>query len=293
MPKVTVSQKKPLHLSKPEASKVCLPSPVLPVVNFNFYFLKTNLYCFHLDSISQAQDVDINTNSMATADSAITGKNYQDTFHAIYRNVMTEESTNDTFHANPEPAKTLESTQDTSQANVEHSNTGETSQDTSHSTSNDAEPPTMKQNPEPTKTEASSQITAQTNSEPAMENGKQDIFHGWLATDATSPLKHQSFTPKTWEETDIDIRVTHCGLCASDLNTMRSGWGETLYPVCCGHEIVGTAIRVGEKAREGIRVGDRVGVGPQGYNCHRGDCECCVSGRENYCPRRIGTYGER
>lgn len=44
--------------------------------------------------------------------------------------------------------------------------------------------------------------------------------------------------------------------------------------------------------REGISVGDRVGVGPQGYTCRRADCECCSSGRENYCPRRVGTYGD-
>ncbi|KAL8902073.1 MAG: hypothetical protein Q9207_004898 [Kuettlingeria erythrocarpa] len=66
-----------------------------------------------------------------------------------------------------------------------------------------------------------------------------------------------------------------------------------MYPCCVGHEIVGHAVRVGSAAREGIKVGDRVGVGPQGYTCRRADCECCSAGMENYCPRRVGTYGDR
>ncbi|KAI4166487.1 MAG: hypothetical protein LQ348_007802 [Seirophora lacunosa] len=125
------------------------------------------------------------------------------------------------------------------------------------------------------------------------ETKKSDVFHGWLATDATSPMQHGAFTPKAWRETDVDIRVTHCGVCASDVHVLRSGWGETLYPCCVGHEIVGHAVRVGSQARPGIKPGDRVGVGPQGYTCRRADCDCCAAGMENYCPRRVGTYADR
>lgn len=34
----------------------------------------------------------------------------------------------------------------------------------------------------------------------------------------------QEFEPKEWEETDVDIKVSHCGICGSDLHTLRSGW---------------------------------------------------------------------
>jgi alcohol dehydrogenase (NADP+) len=34
----------------------------------------------------------------------------------------------------------------------------------------------------------------------------------------------QEFEPKPWEETDIDIKISHCGICGSDLHTLRSGW---------------------------------------------------------------------
>lgn len=37
-------------------------------------------------------------------------------------------------------------------------------------------------------------------------------------------MKWQEFTPKEWEETDVDIKITHCGICGSDIHTLRSGW---------------------------------------------------------------------
>jgi alcohol dehydrogenase (NADP+) len=69
-------------------------------------------------------------------------------------------------------------------------------------------------------------------------------------------------------------------ICASDLHTLRSGWGPTDYPVVVGHEIVGKAVRVGKDVPTGIKVGDRVGVGAQSGACHnqKGDCEACADG---------------
>ena len=66
-------------------------------------------------------------------------------------------------------------------------------------------------------------------------------------------MKWQSYEPKEWKETDVDIKITHCGICGSDLHTLRSGWFPTPYPCVVGHEIVGTAVRVGSKAEGGIK----------------------------------------
>lgn len=62
-----------------------------------------------------------------------------------------------------------------------------------------------------------------------------------------------------------------------------------------GHEIVGTAVRVGTAAAAAgrIKVGDRVGVGAQASSCLRADCEECAEGLESYCPRTVGTYNGR
>ncbi|KAI9791743.1 MAG: hypothetical protein M1816_003553 [Peltula sp. TS41687] len=121
-------------------------------------------------------------------------------------------------------------------------------------------------------------------------------FQGWLGLGPDSVdgnLQWKTYEPKRWEETDVDIKVTHCGICGSDLHTLRSGWGETLYPCCVGHEIVGTAVRVGNKVEGGIKVGDRVGVGAQSASCLRSDCAECSDGLESYCPRKTDTYNDK
>ncbi|EPS26266.1 NADP-dependent alcohol dehydrogenase 7 [Penicillium oxalicum] len=120
-------------------------------------------------------------------------------------------------------------------------------------------------------------------------------FEGWMGLNkeaAQGNMVWQQFEPKPWEETDVDIKVTHCGICGSDMHTLRSGWGPTNYPCCVGHEIVGIAVRVGSQAEGNIKVGDRVGVGAQSGACQNvdGDCEACANGLEQHCNRMVGTY---
>jgi D-arabinose 1-dehydrogenase-like Zn-dependent alcohol dehydrogenase len=68
--------------------------------------------------------------------------------------------------------------------------------------------------------------------------------------------------------------LAHCGICASDLHVLRSGWGPTDYPTVVGHEIIGYAVKLGKNV-QGINLGDRVGVGAQSDSCHH--CEECVN----------------
>ena len=52
-------------------------------------------------------------------------------------------------------------------------------------------------------------------------------FEGWMGLDkeaAEGKMVWQEFEPKEWEETDVDIKISHCGICGSDLHTLRSGW---------------------------------------------------------------------
>ncbi|RDW67656.1 hypothetical protein BP6252_09052 [Coleophoma cylindrospora] len=124
-------------------------------------------------------------------------------------------------------------------------------------------------------------------------------FEGWMGLDknsANGQMVWQEFEPKTWEETDIDIQITHCGICGSDLHMLRAGWYPTPYPCCVGHEIVGIAVRVGSEATGGIKVGDRVGVGAQADACLQRNgkkCDECAQGKEQYCVDRfVNTYGD-
>jgi alcohol dehydrogenase (NADP+) len=53
------------------------------------------------------------------------------------------------------------------------------------------------------------------------------IFQGWMGLDKDSSkgkMVWQEYEPKTWTEDDVDIKVTHCGICGSDIHTLRSGW---------------------------------------------------------------------
>lgn len=55
-------------------------------------------------------------------------------------------------------------------------------------------------------------------------------FQGWLGKDKDSVKGNMvwgDFEPKVWKEDDVDIEISHCGICGSDLHTLRSGWGET------------------------------------------------------------------
>jgi alcohol dehydrogenase (NADP+) len=79
-------------------------------------------------------------------------------------------------------------------------------------------------------------------------------------------------------------------VCASDIHTLRSGWGETDYPAVVGHEIVGIVTRVGKDITH-IKEGDRVGVGAQSDSCL--ECERCKHGMETYCDSMVGTYNSK
>lgn len=57
-------------------------------------------------------------------------------------------------------------------------------------------------------------------------------FEGWMGLDKNAVqgnMVWQAFTPKPFEETDVDIQITHSGICGSDIHTLRSGWGPTPY----------------------------------------------------------------
>ncbi|CAG9945469.1 unnamed protein product [Clonostachys rosea f. rosea IK726] len=121
-------------------------------------------------------------------------------------------------------------------------------------------------------------------------------FEGWLGRNPDSvngKMEWGDFEPKKWTEDDVDIQVTHCGMCGSDLHTLSSGWGEVPYPCCVGHEIVGKAVRVGSNVKN-ITLGDRVGVGAQSLSCLQPDCHACSAGEEMTCNNvNVNTYAAR
>lgn len=87
---------------------------------------------------------------------------------------------------------------------------------------------------------------------------------------------------------DIEIDILFCGVCHSDLHTVRNDWGGTIYPTVPGHEIVGRVTKVGSDVTS-VKVGDLAGVGCMVDSCQT--CESCQQDLEQYCLNGwVGTY---
>lgn len=83
------------------------------------------------------------------------------------------------------------------------------------------------------------------------------------------------------------LKVHACGLCGSDLRTLRSGHRKITFPWIIGHEISGEVVEVGSNYQGPWQEGDLLAVGPLAY-C--GVCDFCVSGQYELCEnyREIG-----
>jgi uncharacterized zinc-type alcohol dehydrogenase-like protein len=91
---------------------------------------------------------------------------------------------------------------------------------------------------------------------------------------------------------EVAIRITHCGVCHSDVHLIDNDWGFSKYPFIPGHEIVGRVIAAGSDVKDRV-IGERVGVGWQADSC--GICEWCRQGDEHLCaksqPTCVGRNG--
>ncbi|MFZ1084272.1 MAG: NAD(P)-dependent alcohol dehydrogenase [Terracidiphilus sp.] len=89
---------------------------------------------------------------------------------------------------------------------------------------------------------------------------------------------------------EVEIAISHCGVCHSDLHLISNDWGISQYPFIPGHEIIGKVTAIGADVKL-IVVGQRVGLGWQSNSC--GVCEWCTRGMENLCPDAEGTCVHR
>ena len=104
--------------------------------------------------------------------------------------------------------------------------------------------------------------------------------YGFGTTSAEEKLEAVQFERNEPGEGEVKIKVTHCGICHSDLHQARNDWGNTQYPCVPGHEVVGVVTSVGPKVKK-YKEGDIVGVGCMVDSCL--DCEYCDNGNEQYC----------
>ncbi|WP_396222920.1 NAD(P)-dependent alcohol dehydrogenase [Gemmatimonas sp.] len=112
---------------------------------------------------------------------------------------------------------------------------------------------------------------------------------GIAAYDAAGPLAPWRFERRDLGAHDVHIRILFCGICHSDLHTVRGEWGPCAYPQVPGHEIVGRVEQVGPAVTR-WKAGDLVGVGCMVDSCQQ--CQPCADGLEQYCDNGMtGTYG--
>ena len=113
----------------------------------------------------------------------------------------------------------------------------------------------------------------------------------WAAQDATTPLSPYSFERRNLNEDDVQIEISFCGVCHSDIHQVRNEWGNSIYPMVPGHEIVGRVTKVGDKVTK-FKIGDLAGVGCFVDSC--GTCTSCREGLEQYCETGvIGSYNSK
>lgn len=107
------------------------------------------------------------------------------------------------------------------------------------------------------------------------------MIRAHAALSAKGRLEPFEYDPGPIGHNQVDVRVTHCGICHTDAATVDNDLGFSQYPLVPGHEAVGVVAAVGAEV-DRIKVGQRVGVGPMCGSCMK--CEWCEAGLQHLCP---------
>ncbi|KAF1320373.1 Mannitol dehydrogenase, partial [Globisporangium splendens] len=118
-----------------------------------------------------------------------------------------------------------------------------------------------------------------------------DAYAAFEKSGEVKPWQYQS---RPLGAEDVEIKISHCGICGSDVHSLDCGWGPTAFPCVAGHEIIGVVTAAGPDVKH-LAVGDRVGVGAQAWACLNKDkerpCVECADGADAYCTRNVWTCG--
>ncbi|WP_348268204.1 NAD(P)-dependent alcohol dehydrogenase [Edaphobacter sp. DSM 109919] len=115
--------------------------------------------------------------------------------------------------------------------------------------------------------------------------------HGYAAHDKKSPLVPFNFDRREPGPNDVVVEIAYCGICHSDIHQVRDEWGQSIYPMVPGHEIVGHVTAVGSSVTK-FKKGDLAGVGVMVDSCRI--CENCKAEAQPYCVKgMVGTYNAR
>lgn len=124
----------------------------------------------------------------------------------------------------------------------------------------------------------------------APSDGSSGNCLGWAARDPSAVLSPYKFNRRDLGPKDVMIKITHAGMCHSDLHTIKGDWGPAKYPVVPGHEIVGIVTAVGSEVNS-FKPGDRAGVGVFVDTCRT--CNMCKAGEDIFCNKLVYTYNSQ
>jgi D-arabinose 1-dehydrogenase-like Zn-dependent alcohol dehydrogenase len=110
----------------------------------------------------------------------------------------------------------------------------------------------------------------------ASKNAEYSVYRGIDSTIKERTAQLPDLGPK-----DVLVRVTHSGLCATDLAYVD-------YGIALGHEGVGIVEAIGEAVTQ-FKVGERAGGGYHRNSC--GQCHYCLTGQDIWCYKR-SIFGE-
>ena len=102
---------------------------------------------------------------------------------------------------------------------------------------------------------------------------------GWAVLEPGGTPTPWAFDRRDPRDDDVVVRITHCGVCATDLHALRSA-DSSAFPLVAGHEMTGVVDAVGAGVHD-LAPGDRVAVGNIVGSCRT--CTACRAGRENDC----------
>jgi uncharacterized zinc-type alcohol dehydrogenase-like protein len=105
---------------------------------------------------------------------------------------------------------------------------------------------------------------------------------------ANAPMVKANIERRPVGNKDVRLSIAYSGICHSDVHQARSEWGNDIFPMVPGHEIVGHVLEVGSGVTK-FKVGDTVGVGVFVDSCR--ECDACKSNLESYCEKGpVGSY---
>ncbi|WP_282079620.1 NADPH-dependent aldehyde reductase Ahr [Aquimarina algiphila] len=110
--------------------------------------------------------------------------------------------------------------------------------------------------------------------------------NAYAAVEPKAKLTPHSYELEELGQEQVDIKVSYCGICHSDLSMINNDWGITEYPIVPGHEVIGEVIATGDAVKK-IKVGDKVGLGWFSASCM--SCHECMDGSHHLCANNEAT----